>query len=215
METQSKREYQKAIRNRYRTSDKKTKSIILNEFCSTCGYNRKYAIRLLNRPIFRVKVTFKKKRGRPKKYHHPEILIVLKRLWTLLNLPCSRRLKAAIPFWLPYYERYYSTTLPDHIKRLLLSVSPATIDRLMVPLRSRYIKFGFATTKPGSIIKRHIPIKTNQWDETHPGFLEADTVAHCGSSIAGMYVYTVNSVDIATGWTEQKSCLGKRGKRGL
>ncbi|MCH8011360.1 MAG: hypothetical protein IIA61_05355 [Candidatus Marinimicrobia bacterium] len=75
----------------------------------------------------------------------------------------------------------------------------------MVPLRSCYIKFGFATTIPGSIIKRHIPIKTNQWDETHPGFLEADTVAHCGSSIAGMYVYTVNSVDIATGWTEQKA----------
>ncbi|MFQ6608108.1 MAG: hypothetical protein ACE5EE_06170 [Fidelibacterota bacterium] len=95
-----------------------------------------------------------------------------------------------------------------------MSISPATIDRLMAPLRARYHKLGFATTKPGSILKKHIPIKTNQWDETRPGFLEADTVAHCGTSVAGMFVYTVNAVDIATGWTEQRAVWG-RGEKGV
>ncbi|MFQ5917678.1 MAG: transposase, partial [Candidatus Binatia bacterium] len=214
MGTQSKREYLDAIRNRYLGAGKKEKKVILDEFCSICGYNRKYAIRLLNRPVEVVKVMPKRRPGRPKKYHHPTILVVLKRLWTLLNLPCSKRLKAAIPLWLPYYENHYGTDLPDNIKRLLLSVSPATIDRLMAPLRSHYNKLGFATTKPGSILKRHIPVTTNQWNETCPGFLEADTVAHCGSSVAGMFVYTVNVVDIATGWTEQRAVWG-RGQRGV
>jgi len=62
-------------------------------------------------------------------------------------------------------------------------------------LRSRYQKIGLSTTKPGSLLKKHIPIRVNQWDETKPGFLEADTVAHCGTSMAGMFVYTVNTVE--------------------
>jgi hypothetical protein len=79
--------------------------------------------------------------------------------------------------------------------------------------RNRYNKRGLVTTKPGAIIKKRIPIKTKQWDETRPGFLEADTVAHCGDSVAGMFVYTINCVDIATGWTEQRATWGK-GERG-
>lgn len=81
-------------------------------------------------------------------------------------------------------------------------------------MRARYTKLGLATTKPGSLLKKHIPVKTNQWDEDVPGFLEADTVAHCGTSTAGMFVYTVNITDIATGWTEQRATWGK-GEQGV
>jgi len=84
----------------------------------------------------------------------------------------------------------------------------------MEPSRAKFCKKGLATTKPGSIIKKHIPVKTNQWDEQKPGFLEADTVAHCGTSVAGMFVYTVNCVDIATQWTEQRAVWGK-GEKGV
>jgi hypothetical protein len=126
-----------------------------------------------------------------------------------LNLPCSRRLKAAIPAWLPYYEQHFKVTLTEDIKERLLNISPATIDRLMAPVRKKCKKFGLATTKPGSILKHHIPVKTNQWNETQPGFLEADTVAHCGTSVEGMFVYTVNVVDIATTWNEQRAVWGK------
>jgi hypothetical protein len=73
---------------------------------------------------------------------------------------------------------------------------------LLKPLRQFYTKRSFATTKPGSLLKKNIPIRTNQWDERIPGFLEADTVVHCATSVAGMFIYTVNTVDIVTGWNE-------------
>jgi hypothetical protein len=130
---------------------------------------------------------------------------VLLTLWKAGNLPCGKRLKAMIPSWLPHYPK----ALSDEVKTLLMTIAPATIDRLLRPLRTRYSKRGLCTTKPGSLLKRHIPIKTNQWDEHTPGFLEADTVAHCGSSTAGMYANTVNMVDIATTWTEQRAIWGK------
>jgi len=75
----------------------------------------------------------------------------------------------------------------------------------MAPQRAKFNKLGISTTKPGSLLKKHIPVKTSQWDETIPGFLEADTIAHCGTSVAGMFVYTINTVDIASQWTEQRA----------
>jgi hypothetical protein len=88
-------------------------------------------------------------------------------------------------------------------------ISAATIGRVLKPVRSQYKKRGRATTKPGTLLRKQIPLKTNQWDETRPGFLEADTVAHCGDSMAGMFAFTVDGVDIATGWTEQRAVWGK------
>ena len=88
-------------------------------------------------------------------------------------------------------------------------ISSTTIGRLLKPVRTQYKKRGRATTKPGTLLRKQIPLKTNQWDETRPGFLEADTVAHCGDSMAGMFAFTVDCVDIATGWTEQRAVWGK------
>ena len=108
--------------------------------------------------------------------------------------------------WLPFYEKQ---VLSPYIKNQLLKMSPATIDRIMIKMRKKIGKLGLATTKPGSILKSHIPVKTNPWDETRPGYLEAHTVAHCGTSVASSFVYTVNTVDIATGWMEQRALWGK------
>jgi hypothetical protein len=63
----------------------------------------------------------------------------------------------------------------------------------------------YVQQKPGSILRELIPIKTEQWDEKRPGYIEADTVAHCGGSLAGSFVYTLNVVDITTGWTSQRA----------
>jgi hypothetical protein len=109
-----------------------------------------------------------------------------------------------IPLWLPFDH-----SIAREARERLETISAATIDRLLAPVRSLHTKRGLATTKPGSLLKKHIPIKTNQWDEHIPGFLEADTVAHCGSSMAGTFVYTLNTVDIATNWTEQRALWGK------
>lgn len=76
-------------------------------------------------------------------------------------------------------------------------------------IRVKYNKRGLSTTKPGSLLKKQIPIKTEQWDESRPGFLETDLVAHCGSSTYGPFVNTIDTVDIATGWTEQRAAWGK------
>jgi len=205
MSNTSRIEYLQSIRHRYRKANKSEKNKILDEFCKVCGYNRKYAIRLLNPKSPPFYDWEKRKRGPKKKYDHPDILKVLTKIWVATNLPCSKRLKAIIPIWLPHYPFH----ITDHVKKALLNISPATIDRLLGKSRFRYNKRGLATTKPGTILKKHIPIKVNQWDESRPGFLEADTVAHCDDSVAGMFVYTVNCVDIATGWTAQRATWGK------
>jgi hypothetical protein len=208
MSNVAKREYLQAIRPRYLAGSKFLKRAILDEFCRVCNYNRKYAIRLLRAsPRATQRVS---RAGRRTIYSDPALITFLKRLWIASNLACSKRLKAMIPLWLPHYE----DQLPALIKHQIQTISPATIDRLLSPLRNRYTKRGLATTRPGSLLKKHIPIKTNQWDEQIPGFLEADTVAHCGSSMAGMFTFTVNMVDIATGWTEQRALWGK-GERGV
>jgi hypothetical protein len=104
--------------------------------------------------------------------------------------------------------------LSDVDRKLLLEISPRTIDRLLHRLKSKYKKIGLSTTKPGSLLKKQVPIKLNQWDESRPGFIEADTVAHCGSSLSGQFAYTLNIVDIDSKWTGQRTLWGK-GQRGV
>jgi hypothetical protein len=206
MGTTSKYKYLNAIRPRYKKASKRQKKLILDEFCHTCNYNRKYAIRLLNvKQPSRIRDNLCK-RGRKKQYDNPLIFDVLWELWITTNLPCSKRLKAIIPLWLPHFNKYI---LPEEVKQKLQQISPATIDRLMQSNRKQYGKRGKSTTKPGALLKKRIPIKTNQWDETIPGFLEADTVAHCGNSVAGSFAYTINCVDIATEWTIQRAVWEK------
>jgi len=207
MSPRSKREYLAAIVAQYRRVSKKAKTAILNEFCSTCGHHRKHALRLI-RTFRRFTQKPPAKRGRKPSYDPEKLLLPLKRIWLAANLPCSKRLKAIIPLWLPGYVRTYGT-ISQELAGALLRISPATIDRILQPVRATHTKHGRATTKPGTLLKRHIPIKTNQWDESRPGFLEADTVAHCGSSTEGVYAYTLDCVDIATGWTEQRAVWGK------
>ena len=203
MSKKAKKEYLAEIRKRYINSTKEEKKMILDEFCSNCGYNRKYAIRLINSK--EKPKTVWKKPGRKRKYVDPQIFNFLKKLWISTNLICSKRLKAIIPLWI----EYYSGELSERNKELLLGISAATIDRLLWKIRKRYKRLGFTTTKPGSLIRKQVPIKTNQWDERKPGFIEADTVAHCGGSISGQFIYTVNTVDIATGWIESRAIWGK------
>lgn len=212
MSPASKREYVEAIFLRYKRASRKLKTVILNEFCVACGYHRKHAIRLL-RKFKRFTKPKKRKRGRKPVYEKEVVLLPLKCIWLTSNLPCSKRLKAILPLWLPGYAAIYGELQKEAINALL-KMSPSTIDRLLKPIRVRYKGRGRATTKPGTLLRKQIPIKTNQWDESRPGFLEADTVAHCGESLMGMFAYTIDCVDIATGWTEQRAVWGK-GEQGV
>jgi len=197
--------YLKAIRSRYRRARKKTKVGILDEFCAVCDYHRKYAIRLLNQPV----KTGKKRPTGPKPiYASPELLTALKRIWFASDQMCSKKLKAAIPLWLPFYETVYKALSPETQDKLL-SISAATIDRVLKPVRVAYGRKGLSGTRPGSLLKNQIPIRTDFWDVTQPGFMEADTVAHCGNSLTGDFVWSLTMTDILTTWTENRATWGK------
>jgi len=207
MSPRARMEYFETIHLRYKKASRKQKTLILNEFCLNCGYHRKHAIRLL-RHFKRFTKPKPKKRGKSSKYNQPSVLEPLKRIWLAANLPCSKRLKVILPLWLPSYVKEFGS-LSLEVVKALLQISPATLDRLLEPTRVKYRGRGRTTTKPGTLLRKQIPIKTNQWDETKPGFLEADTIAHCGETLLGQFAYTIDTVDIATGWTEQRAVWGK------
>jgi hypothetical protein len=207
MSPEARMEYLETIIDRYRTASRKQKAAILDEFCRNCSYNRKYAIYLLSN-FKRYTKKKPRKRGRTSKYNLPEVLKPLKRIWETANLPCSKRLKAILPQWLGFYHKEYDRLAPETIQ-LLLKISAPTIDRILQPSRAKYKNKGRCTTKPGTLLKMHIPVKTDQWDEKRPGFLEADTVALCGNRLEGDFAFIVDYTDIATGWTEQRAVWGK------
>jgi ribosomal protein L37E len=207
MVLRSKQDYLEFIRTRYRRAGKKAKTIILDEFCATCGYNRKYAIRMLS-PTRKKAATGSGSRPGPKTIYRAEKLVeALKRIWFASDQMCSKKLKAAIPLWLPFYDAEFEF-LEETTKEKLLRVSSATIDRLIKPFRALHKK-GRCTTRPGTLLKNQIPVKTEHWDVSQPGFFEADTVAHCGNSMAGDFVFSLTFTDILTGWTENRAVWGK------
>ncbi len=206
MSPRSKQEYQAAVHLRYKNATRHEKTAILDEFCATSGCHRKHAIRVLKR-FKRFTKPKPKKRGQPSVYPNEAIINPRKEIWLTANLPCSKRLKVMLPIWLPGYVELFGELSPE-VRGALLNISPSTIGRILKPIRIHYTKRGRSTTKPGTLLPKQIPINTNQWDESRPGFLEADTVAHCGDSTQGMYANTLDLADIATGWTEQRAVWG-------
>lgn len=196
---------------RYRQASKKEKGVMLDEYCATSGHTRKHAIKLLRKQKNGSRMSKSKKlvetRGRKPQYTSPELLEALKRIWLCSDQMCGKRLCPIIGEWLSHYDKHYPPLSDEH-KQQLLKMSSATIDRLLRPYRASHPK-GKTGTKPGSILKTQIPILTDQWDNEVPGFVEADTVAHCGDSLAGDFIWSLDLTDIATGWTELRACWSK------
>ena len=199
-----------SFRRRYRRSNRKGKSKLLTELGDLYGYNRKYLLQFFNY------LTRKKniRRGRKQKYvATKELLEPLKRIWLASDQMCSKRLKEAIPVWLPHYEESYGA-VSQEIRSQLLSMSTGTLDFLLSSYRVHYKRHGLSGTKPGYLLKNQMPIKTDHWDVTKPGFMEADSVAHCGNSLSGEFVWNITLTDILTTWTENRATWGK-GERGV
>jgi len=202
----SKREYLAAIWGRYQRAGRRFKSKILDEFCAVCGYAPKYAISLLSR-----KPSRRRRRPGPQPRYDAQVLGPLKTIWLASEQMCSKRLKAALPLWLPFCEEKYGA-LPVGTRRQLLQISPATIDRLLKKVRAHYSGKGLSGTRPGSLLKHQIPIRTDNRDIAQPGFLEADTVAHCGTSMAGDFIWSLTLPDIYSQWTENRAVWNKGAK---
>jgi hypothetical protein len=207
------------LRPRYLTAGKIEQGKVLDHIESVCPFHRKSIIRKIRKkpaPQYPKALHGQGKNhaGRPRKYDAPEILLFLRALWHATGQICSKRMEAIVPLWLTKYEQFTKTRLSLVHQVLIVQMSHSTINRLLADERKKYRVRGKATTKANKYLKCHIPIKTEQWNETRPGFLEIDTVAHCGDSIEGQYAYTVNSVDIASQWTEPRAIWGK-GQRGV
>jgi len=199
----SKREYLLAIWDRYQRVGRRFKSKILDEFCAVCGYTRKYAIGLLKR-----KPRQRRKKPGPRRQYDGSVLAPLKVIWLACEQMCSKRLKVALALWLPFYEQEYGA-LAESVRQKLLRMSAATIDRLLKPERARYPGKGLCGTRLGGRLKHQIPIRTDNDDVDRPGYLEADTVAHCGNSLAGNFVWSVTFTDIYSQWTENRAVWNK------
>jgi len=200
----------RALQGEYASASRADRTRILDHLCAVFSIHRKHAIRLLSN----LEHSQAQPVGRPRIYDREAILPPLVAIWKASNLICGKRLAAILPLWAPHYRDADHHRLPVTIREQLSTISPAMIDRLLRPYRAGALKIGFATTRPGTLLRKQIPIRTNQWDETRPGFIEADTVAHCGTSMQGMFVYTVGIVDIATGWVEHRAVWG-RGETGV
>lgn len=198
--------YVEHLKKQYVGAPKKEKARLLDELCELTGYHRKHAIALMSACRHKVAKPLKAKRGRKKTYCPETVLAPLKQIWFATDQMCGKRLKSAIPLWLPFYES--SGALNELVKQQLLTISSATIDRLLMPSRIKFPK-RMCGTKPGSLLKKHIPVKTDQWDTHVPGFFEADTVAHCGTSLMGDFVWSLTFTDICTTWTENRAVWGK------
>jgi len=176
----------------------KKKSKLLDAFTASTGYNRKYAMWLLNHAG---EVQHSPQRPRPRHYGL-EVQHALFLVWHAANRICAKRLIPFLPTLVEALERHEHLHLTEECRSQLLSMSAATADRLLRSQRKRGQR-GLSTTRAGTLLKQQIPVRTFQeWEETRPGFLEADLVAHCGADIEGGYLYTLTLTDVATGWTE-------------
>jgi hypothetical protein len=193
-----KRELLEVVRPRYLRASKPEKSRILDELVANTGYHRKYAIRLLKHEA---KKQRQKKPGKSKVYQG-EVVLALIQIWAICGQICSRRLHPFLPEMVDILERHGELKLSEEAKLLLLRMSRATIDRCLQSVRPSPRR-GLSTTKPGTLLKQAIPVRTfADWQDTRPGFVEIDLVAHCGDSVHGEYLNTLNVVDLATGWSE-------------
>jgi hypothetical protein len=199
MSFQSRRELLAQVVSRYREASREQKSIILNEFIASSGYARKYAIRLLSMPIVVPVVSIQRQR---KRNYGTEVQEALQILWGAANFIGSKRLAPFLEELVPAMERHGHLEVTEKVRSQLLSISPATIDRVLRPFRKSAPQ-GACTTKSGILLKKQILVRTfSDWNETEPGFFEADLVAHCGQSTEGAYLNTLVLTDIATGWVE-------------
>ena len=204
MSQELKKEALVKLQGRYERRSREGKSRMLDELCEDYKYERKYAIKLLggDLPV---------PSGRPRPGPEPryaEIEPVVRRIWLASEQPCGKLLAPVLKQWLPYYESRYEK-LPDRQRKLVTQISPATLDRLLEPARTKHPGRGRCGTKPGSLLKTQIPIRTGTWDLTKPGFLEADSVAHCGGSLAGDFIWSLTYTDIFSAWTEGRAVWNK------
>ena len=204
----TRQEVLKKLRRRYQSAGAEHKRKLLDQAQALLGYHRKAAIRSLRAPT--VEAVPRINSGRPVSYEPRVLLPWLRPIWQATDYACGRRLAAMLPEWVPAYEQH-ERRMPGEVREKLLSASGRTLDRLLEPLRGAGA--GRSLTRPGTLLRHQIPIRGSVWEEGKAGWLEVDTVALCGGSVAGEFVWMLDGVDYATTWVELRAMWG-RGQAG-
>ena len=199
-----------AAATRYQLATKSGKTRILDELCANTGWHRNHARKALSAALQPKAVT--PRRPRPVKYG-PEVIAALTVCWTVLGMPAGKRLAPMLGELVAVLRHFGELSLDEGTAELLMSMSAATIDRRLAPERAKYRLRGRGGTKPGSLLKSQIPVRTwAEWDDAAPGFVEIDLVWHDGGHRGGKHAFTLTVTDIATGWTENRSLPDKTAK---
>lgn len=197
MSTQTRRELLRNLRQEYVAAGRKRRQELLDSLVTATGYNRKYAISLLNKQP--ADPPRKRKRQR---IYEAEVCDALKQVWIAANCICPKRLIPFLPSLVKSMERFGHLKLEKKVRAKLLSVSASTAERLLRAERKR-TGLGRSLTRPGSLLRKQVPIKIfTKWDDQEIGFFEVDLVAHCGDTSSGKFVNTLTMTDVASGWTE-------------
>jgi len=210
----TKQELIKTIKPRYLKADKKGKSKILDEFCSNTGFNRKYTIAILQANYEYNKATKYGRKPRKKVYKSDVMLSIIK-IWELLEYPCGVRLESVLLSTAMALKRHNELSISAKVEQQLKTISAKTLDRRLGKEREiRRLKRNRGTTRHGSLLKSSIPVRITEWNTNELGFMEMDTVAHNGGFPDGEFIYSLDMVEISTGWSEQIAVMGK-GKLGV
>lgn len=207
MDMYSKRQYLTRLQTKYLKADKAGKTAILDEYIENTGHNRKYVIQQLNN----VRLTSIQKFPRKKRNsrYGASLLAPLEKLYEIFDCACAQRLKPALEVELDRLRYFGEIKIDDETAKHLKQMSTATMDRKLSKIRRNYTKKGISTTKPGSLLKKHIPIKLTQWDTKKVGFQEVDLVSHCGGNSSGQFAHTISLTEICSGWWEGEGIMNK------
>lgn len=210
MDMHSRNQYLKVLIEDYLKADKKGKGRLLDEYCRNTEQNRKYVIRKINQMVFKEPRPRKKRRA----LYGYDVRDVLSKIWKVFDYPCGQRLRPVLLGEVDRLREMGSLKIPDVLAEKLKSISSATIDRLLRPIKERwrYERKG-KHYKSRDLLYKRIPLRLTDWDTGEVGYVEMDLVVHCGASAVGEYINTLSAMEISSGWWEAEAIMGRGQQR--
>lgn len=210
MDMHSRNQYLKVLIKDYLKADKRGKGELLNEYCRNTGQNRKYVIRKLKQLAFKEPQPRKKRKAT----YGYDVMDVVSQIWKIFDYPCGQRLRPILQAEVQRLRDMGVLKISDKMAEKLNSISSATIDRLLRPVKEKWrYERRSSHIRSGNLLYKRIPLKLTDWDTAKVGYVEMDLVCHCGASTAGEYINTLSAMEISSGWWEGEAIIGKGQQR--